>query len=34
MGYLAILFPLFFLAFIGYLFLTQIVPQIQRAVSA
>lgn len=34
MGYLAFLFPLAFLAFIGYLFLTQIAPQIQRAVGA
>lgn len=34
MGYLAFLFPLFFLAFIGWLFIAEIVPQIQRAVGA
>lgn len=34
MGYLAFLFPLAFLAFLGYLFLVHIIPSIQRAVGA
>ena len=32
MGYLAIIFPLAFLGLIGWLFVAEIVPAIQRAV--